>query len=318
MDRVYVMNLVTSFQLGHITRRQFLKRSTAALGSVTLASSLLAACAAVPPNAPAPTLLTPAPPTEAAPTPAPTAVPTAEPAAEETQGDAQDVMDEDVTYPDRDGEELTGYMAWPGSAVETPVPGLIVLQEWWGLNEHIKDVTRRFAAQGYVALAPDLYHGTVATEPDEARKLVMALDMPKAVAEIGQAIDFLLAQASVRGEKVGIVGFCMGGRLVLSSAATLDTIAAAVPYYGSPLTAEESATVKAAVQGHYGSADGGIPVSGVEAMGAAMEAAGIESEFYIYDGAPHAFFNDTAASYRPEAAQQAWERTLAWFEKYLS
>ncbi|MGB5051185.1 MAG: dienelactone hydrolase family protein, partial [Caldilineaceae bacterium] len=217
-----------------------------------------------------------------------------------------------------DGEELTGYMAWPASAAASPVPGLIVIQEWWGLNEHIKDVTRRFAAQGYVALAPDLYHGAVATEPDEARKLVMALDMPEAVAEIGQAIDFLLSQENVTGEKAGIVGFCMGGRLVLASATTLETIAAAVPFYGSPLTPEESATVKAPVQGHYGAADGGISVESVKAMQDAMEAAGIVNEFYIYDAAPHAFFNDTAASYRPEAAAAAWTRTLAWFAAHLS
>lgn len=317
MDRVYVMNLVASFQLGHISRRQFLKRSAAALGSVTLASSLLAACAAVPANAPAPTLVTPVPPTEAAPTAAPTAASTEAPTAEAAVEAGPEVMGEDVTYPDRDGEELTGYLAWPASAAETPLPGLIVLQEWWGLNEHIKDVTRRFAAQGYVALAPDLYKGAVATEPDEARKLVMALDMPEAVAEIGQASNYLLGLERVRGEKVGIVGFCMGGRLVLASATTLDTLGAAVPFYGSPLGAEEAAAVKAPVQGHYGSADGGIPVDGVKAMEAAMQAADIESEFYIYEGAPHAFFNDTSASYRPEAAQQAWERTLAWFAAHL-
>lgn len=314
MDRVYVMNLVSSFQLGHLSRRQFLKRSTAALGSIALANGLLAACATVPANAPAPTLITPVPPTQTAPTVAPTAEAIAETAAEDDPA----VMGEDVAYPNQDGEELTGYMAWPSSAADSPLPSLIVLQEWWGVNEHIKDVTRRFAAQGYVALAPDLYHGAVAAEPDEARKLVMALDMPEAVAEIGQAIDFLLSQTSVRGEKAGIVGFCMGGRLVLASALALDTVGAAVPFYGTALSPEEAGKVKAPVQGHYGSADGGIPVSGVEAMGAAMEAAGIPNEFYIYDGAPHAFFNDTAGSYRPEAAQQAWERTLAWLATYLA
>lgn len=317
MDRVYVMNLVASFQLGHITRRQFLKRATGALGSVAVANSLLAACAAVPPNAPAPTLITPLPPTETAPTPTSlpeaTAMPTAEAAAEEVE-----VMGEDVTYPDRDGEELTGYLAWPTSAASEPLPGVIVIQEWWGLNEHIKDVTRRFAAAGYVALAPDLYHGAVATEPDEARKLVMALDMAEAVAEIGQAVDFLLAQESVRGEKAGIVGFCMGGRLTLVSATTLDTIGAAVPFYGSALSPEDAATAKVPVQGHYGTADGGIPVASVEAMAKAMSDAGVVNEFYFYQDAPHAFFNDTSASYRPEAAQQAWERTLAWFAAHLS
>ena len=313
MDRVYVMNLVASFQLGHITRRQFLKRSTAALGSVALANSLLVACAAVPPNAPTPTLV--------APTAAPTAAaPTAEPTAEAVEEGAPEIMGETVTYPNREGaeQELTGYLAWPASAADSPLPGVIVLQEWWGVNEHIKDVTRRFAAAGYVALAPDLYHGAVATEPDEARKLVMELDMPEAVAEIGQAIDFLLAQESVRGEKAGMVGFCLGGRLVLASATTLETIAAAVPFYGTPLSAEDSAKVKAPVQGHYGSEDGGIPVASVQAMEAALDGAGIVNDVYIYDGAPHAFFNDTAASYRPEAATTAWERTIAWFAEHLA
>lgn len=304
MDRVYVMNLVSSFQLGHISRRQFLQRSTIALGSVALANGLLAACATVPANAPAPTLITPLPPT----------APVAEAAAE----DEAAVMGEEVTYPDRDGAALTGYLAWPLSAAADPLPGVIVIQEWWGLNEHIKDVTRRFAAAGYVALAPDLYHGAVATEPNEARKLVMALDMPAAVVEIGQAIDFLLAQASVRGEKAGVVGFCMGGRLVLASALALDTVGAAAAFYGTALSPEEAGKVKAPVQGHYGSADGGIPVSAVEAMGAAMDAAGVPNEFYIYDGAPHGFFNDTSGSYRPAAAQSAWERTLAWFATYLA
>lgn len=97
-------------------------------------------------------------------------------------------------------------------------PAVIVLQEWWGLNEHIQDVARRLAREGYVALAPDLYKGQVATEPDEARKLVMELDMPAAVQEIGSAADFLLAQDYVSGEQVGVMGFCMGGGLVLQSA----------------------------------------------------------------------------------------------------
>lgn len=317
MDRIYVMNLVASFQLGHISRRQFLKRATGALGSVALANGLLAACATVPPNAPAPTLVTPVPPTDTPPTAEPTEEPTAEPTPEPAAEAEPEILAEMVTYPDRDGEELTGYLAVPEPSAGRPLPGIIVLQEWWGLNDHIKDVTRRFAGAGYVALAPDLYKGAVATEPDEARKLVMELDMAEAVAEIGQAIEYLLSQESVSGEKAGIVGFCMGGRLVLASATMLDTIGAAVPFYGSALTPEEAATVKAPVQGHYGTEDRGIPVDSVETMQAALEGAGITNEFYFYEGAPHAFFNDTSASYRPEAAAAAWERALAWFAAHL-
>ncbi|RME61001.1 MAG: dienelactone hydrolase family protein [Caldilineae bacterium] len=304
MDRVYVMNLVASFQLGQISRRQFLRRASAALGSTALANTLLAACATVPPNAPAPAPIAPA----------GTSAPAPEPAASAGKEEAG-VIAEDVSYPDRDGETLNGYLARPGDG--TPAPGVIVIQEWWGLNDHIRDVTRRFAAAGYTALAPDLYHGAVATEPDEARKLVMELDMAEAVAEIGQAIDFLLAQEYTAGDKVGVVGFCMGGRLVLMTALENDNLGATVAFYGSPLTPEQAPGVKAPLQGHYGAEDGGIPVDAVKAMGAALDEAGIPNEIYVYEGAPHAFFNDTRSSYRPEAAAAAWERTLAWFQQYL-
>jgi carboxymethylenebutenolidase len=168
------------------------------------------------------------------------------------------------------------------------------------------DVTRRIASEGYVALAPDLYKGQVATEPDEARKLVMELDMPAAVEEIGDAIDHLLAQEFVSGDKAAIVGFCMGGRLALMTALANDNLAVAAPFYGSPLTPEEAANVKAPVLGLYGADDGGIPVDAVQSMGEALTAAGIDNEIQIYAGAPHAFFNDTRESYRPEAAADAW------------
>lgn len=220
-----------------------------------------------------------------------------------------------VEYTGPDGETLTGYLARPEG--DEPFPAVIVIQEWWGLNEHIMDVTRRVANEGYVALAPDLYHGQVATEPDEARKLVMELDMAAAVEEIGSAIDYLLAQEYVAGDKAGVVGFCMGGRLVLASAVADTNVGAAVAFYGQPLTPAEAADVKAPVLGLYGADDGGIPVDNVRAMQEGLTNAGITNEFHIYDGAPHAFFNDTRSSYRPEAAADAWQRTLAWFEQYL-
>jgi carboxymethylenebutenolidase len=214
---------------------------------------------------------------------------------------------------------LPGYLARPADGAA--YPAVIVLQEWWGLNEHIMDVTRRFAQQGYVALAPDLYKGVVATEPDEARKLVMELDMPAAVAEIGSAADFLLAQDYVTGEQVGITGFCMGGRLTLMAAlddADKGRYAVAIPFYGSPLTPEEAAQVQTPILGLYGADDGGIPVAEVQAMGEALTAAGVENQIIVYPGAPHSFFNDTRESYRPEAAADAWQQALAWLQQYLS
>ena len=187
------------------------------------------------------------------------------------------------------------------------------------MDDHIKDVTRRFAEQGYVALAPDLYHGVVATEPDEARKLVMALDMAAAVGEIQQAISYLLEQAAVGSEKAGIVGFCMGGRLTLMTALADDNLGAAIAFYGSPLEPAQVGELKAPLLGLYGSADSGIPVDGVNAMATALEEDGIEHEIQIYDGAQHAFFNDTRAnSYNAEAAADAWARALAWFGQHLS
>ncbi|MCB0160237.1 MAG: dienelactone hydrolase family protein [Caldilineaceae bacterium] len=304
MDRIYVMQLVRSFQVGEISRRTFLRRTTAALGSVAAANVLLAACSPVLD----PSMMTPNPVVDEEATANQPAV------GEMTTSDG--VVSGMVAYPDPDGEELTGHLAYPEG--DGAHPGIIVIQEWWGLNDHIKDVADRFAAAGYVALAPDLYKGQVATEPDEARKLVMELDMAEAVNEIQAAMDYLLAQENVAGDKAGIVGFCMGGRLVLMTGLASDDVGAAVAYYGSPLTPEEAANFKAPLMGHYGTADQGIPVEGVETMGQAMTDAGIENEIYIYDGAQHAFFNDTrASSYDADAAAASWERTLGWFADRL-
>ncbi|MCA9919966.1 MAG: dienelactone hydrolase family protein, partial [Anaerolineales bacterium] len=217
-----------------------------------------------------------------------------------------------ATYPGAD-EALMGYWAYQSGG--EPRPAIIVIQEWWGLNDHIKDVANRFAAQGYVALAPDLYHGVVTTEPDEARKEAMALGTQEAVAEIQAAIDFLKGQAMVNG-RFGIVGFCMGGGLVLQTAATSADINAAVPFYGTPLSTSQAAQVSAPVLSFLGSRDG-IPASGYETMHTALTDAGVPNKFQLYEGAQHAFFNDTRASYNAEAAADAWQQMLSWFETYL-
>ena len=304
MDRIYVMQLVRSFQVGEINRRTFLLRAGAAMGSLAAANVLLAGCA--------PVSTFPRPVVEAA------------PSGEGVGSAATNMTSEDglmaatVEYPGPGGETLTGYLAYPDDG--GAYPAAVVMQEWWGLNEHIKDVARRLALEGYVVLAPDLYKGQVATEPDEARKLVMELDMPAAVAEIGSAIDYLLAQENVSSAQAGVVGFCMGGGLALMTAladAGVGKVGAAVPFYGQPLSPEQAAQVQAPVLGLYGADDGGIPVAAVQAMQDALTTAGVDNEFQIYAGAPHAFFNDTRASYRPEAAADAWARLLAWFEEYL-
>jgi len=305
MDRIYVMQLVRSFQVGAISRRVFLQRASVAVGGMATANLLLAACR--------PVSGTPRPVTEATPTGEGVG------SADTNLTTEEGLIAEMVEYPGPDGEMLPGYLARPDG--EGPYPGVIVLQEWWGVNEHIKDVTRRVALERFVALAPDLYKGQVATEPDEARKLVMELDMGAAVEEIGSAADFLLAHEAVSGEQADIMGFCMGGRLVLMSAlndAGTGRYGAAVAFYGQPLTPDEAAQVKTPILGLYGADDGGIPVTEVTMMQEALAAAGVEHEIQIYEGAPHSFFNDTRESYRPEAAADAWQRTLGWFAQYLA
>ncbi len=295
MDRIYLMELVRSRQVGAVSRREFLQQATAVLGSALTANMLLAACTPVAEDA------------------LPPVVDTTQPTAVPGTAVAGDLTTGVITYPDQAGTDLIGYLARQTDG--PPAPGVIVLQEWWGLNEHIQDVTRRFAREGFVALAPDLYHGVVTTEPNEARKLVMELDMPTAVGEIEQAITYLKSQPFVRGG-VGVVGFCMGGGLVLQTAVRSQALDAGVVFYGSPLSPADAAKVTAPILTFLGTADN-IPVSGVETMHHAFDEAGIENAYQIYDGAQHAFFNDTRSSYNPNAAADAWARTLAWFRQHL-
>ena len=209
---------------------------------------------------------------------------------------------------------------WRSRPMDTAHPGVVVIQEWWGLVPHIKDVAERFAREGFVALAPDLYHGQAADEPDEARKLAMALDAQRAVQEIAAAARYLKKMQNVAPQKVGVVGWCMGGGLSLSTAAHhADLIGAAVAFYGRPLTAGDTARLQVPVLGLYAEHDHGIPVEAVRAFEAEMDKQQVPHEVHIYPGASHAFFNDTRPQiYQAAAAQDAWQKTLAWFRKYLA
>jgi carboxymethylenebutenolidase len=217
------------------------------------------------------------------------------------------------------GDMVPGYLAKPDG--DGPFPAVVVIQEWWGLNAHIKDVTERFAREGFAALAPDLYRGAVALEPDDARKLAMELDRPQAIKDIQGAADYLLDQPYVAPKKAGVMGFCMGGGLTAMMAYLGQNVGAAVMFFGNvrDLANDDiAAQVSAPLMGNFGEADAGIPVDTVQAAEQALKKHGKVCDFYIYPNAPHAFFNDDRPHiYQPDAAAHAWGRTLGWLRQYL-
>ena len=224
---------------------------------------------------------------------------------------------ETISFP-ANGGTGQGYLALPDGA--GPHRAVVVIQEWWGLNEHIQDVTRRFAAAGYVALAPDLYHGQVAEEPDDARRLAMELEIPHAAKEMAGAAAYLAGRPDVAPRKVGTIGFCMGGSLALLLGASSPHIGAVASFYGGrPMGEAELAALSAPVLAIFGEKDEGIPPERHAALDEALNQAGLPHTIYVYPGAPHAFFNDARPSgYRAEAARDAWARALAWFDTHLS
>jgi len=197
-------------------------------------------------------------------------------------------------------------------------PGIIVIQEWWGLVPHITDVCDRFAAAGYSALAPDLYSGATTTEPDEAGKLMMALNVDRAADELDGAIEFLLASDAVTSSTVGVVGYCMGGGLALVLAARRpDDVSACAPYYGLipwEGAAPDYSRLAAPVHGHYAELDAFFGPEQVAALQATLDAAGKEAVLTIHPGVQHAFFNDTRPEVYDEAtAAAAFAETCEFF-----
>lgn len=217
------------------------------------------------------------------------------------------------------GGNQRGYLATPELGAG---PGVVVIQEYWGLVPHIQDVCDRFAREGFSALAPDLYRGATAAEPDEADKLMMALNLGQAAQDMGAAVDHLRASPAVRGDGLGVVGFCMGGGLALMLAAQRPAdIDACVTFYG--LIPWESArpdwsALDAPVQGHFGEQDGLFSPERARQLQEALESSGTTTDFNIYADAGHAFFNDRRAdAYVESAASLAWTRTLEFLRAKL-
>ncbi|MEM8613084.1 MAG: dienelactone hydrolase family protein [Cyanobacteria bacterium P01_H01_bin.105] len=244
-------------------------------------------------------------------------VPVASPAATDVDPDL--VTTEDVTYGILDGEPFEGYLAKPSDAT-SPLPGLIVIQEWWGLNDNIRTMTRRLAAEGYTALAVDLYDGQVAETRDEAKTLVQAAiqNSDRLTKNVVAAYNYLTNEQQV--PTVGSIGWCFGGSWSLNTALALPTeLDAAVIYYGGQISTDPAilAPLQMPIQGHFGSLDTSPSPDTVQAFETALNDLGKDTEIYIYEGANHAFANPSGTRYNAEAADLSWQRTVAFLKQHL-
>jgi carboxymethylenebutenolidase len=223
---------------------------------------------------------------------------------------------EKVRFASKSGSELGGELTLPHG--DHHAPGIVLLQEWWGLNANIRAYLDRLAHAGFIVLAPDLYHGASTKEPEEAARLMGQLSWPKALDEIAGAVAYLHKHPRCIG-KVGVMGFCMGGALAFAAAATDHEISAAVPFYGIP---PESAkidvgSIKAPVLAHFASRDLWATADGAKAIQGQIKQNGGSMELHVYE-ADHAFMNEHRQEvHNPEAAKQAWDRTLEFLHKHL-
>jgi carboxymethylenebutenolidase len=218
-----------------------------------------------------------------------------------------------VDFPSNGGT-THGYLATPTSGKG---PGVLVIQEWWGLVPHIKRVADRFAAEGFTALAPDMYHGKTADEPDGAGKLFMALNIAQAEKDLRGAAAYLAQQSSTA--RIGCVGFCMGGQLALFAGTVNNNVGAVVDFYGiHPNVKPDYAKLAGPVLGIFAEKDQFVTPQTAREVDAAIKKAGKSSEIHIYPNVDHAFFNeDNQGAYNQSAADDAWRRTIAFFRQHL-
>jgi carboxymethylenebutenolidase len=221
-------------------------------------------------------------------------------------------MGKRIEFPSN-GHTCTGYYAGTG-------PGVVVIQEWWGLVPHVEDVVDRFAAEGFAAVAPDLYHGKTTKSPDEAGRLLMELDAERAEREIASAGEWLLARPECTSGKYGVVGFCMGGALAQYTATKEKNAGAAVSFYGGfrklPM---DWTSLGGPILLIYAENDKGVPPEQGRQLQKQLEDLGKEVEVVVYPGASHGFFNDTRKEvYKADAAADAWRRTIDLFRRSLT
>jgi carboxymethylenebutenolidase len=226
------------------------------------------------------------------------------------------ITTKEISYPGKAGN-LKAYVANPGGAR----PAVIVVQEWWGLNENIKDIARRFADEGYFAIAPDLYSrqgNKVATNPNTAAELMGGLKTADGIEDLNSTIGWLRAQSDIKSSKIGITGYCMGGSYAMLLPCESKEISAAAPFYGEIPADDKIRNLNCAIFYAYGANDGWIQRPDVERLGADLKKFGKPGEVKIYEGCDHGFFNDTRKDvYAPDAAKDAWQKTLKLFAENL-
>ena len=215
-----------------------------------------------------------------------------------------------------DGETYRGYLC----PAATPAPGVVVVQEWWGLVDHVKDICDRFAGEGFTALAPDLYKGAEAKSPDEAGKMLMALNIAETEKILRGAIRALLDDPSCASETAGVVGFCMGGQLALFAAATSpELVSACVDFYGvHPNAHPPLENLRAPLLGIFAEVDKYITPAVLAELDRKLTALGKPHEFHTYAGTEHGFYNETTDHHHPEAARDSWRRTLAFLRRHVA
>ncbi|MGI8429032.1 MAG: dienelactone hydrolase family protein [Solirubrobacteraceae bacterium] len=225
----------------------------------------------------------------------------------------------DVEFPcNGSGSTTSGYLAVPESGAG---PAVVVLQEWWGLVPEIRGVCDSLAREGFLALAPDLFHGETTEQPDEAEQKMMAMNMDAAVKEMSGAVDFLAAHEGHQGERIGALGFCLGGGLAVWAASVNPKIAATVSYYYvMPHGKPDFSAIHGPVLGHFGTADDFVSVDAARELEQELRDADVPVEFHFYDDAGHAFMNeaDRLGTYNPEAAGMSWNRTIRFLETNLA
>jgi carboxymethylenebutenolidase len=229
-------------------------------------------------------------------------------------------MGKTVSYKRPDGKSVNGYLAEPAAGAKAPA--MVVIQEWWGMNDQIKGVADKFAKAGYRALVPDLYRGKQALDANEAKHLMEGLNFGDAAGEdIRGAVQYLKGSGS---SKVGVTGFCMGGALTVLSAVNVPEMDAGVIWYGyPPLQYVDASKIKAPLLGHWATQDQAFAISGVDQLEKKLREANVKFEFHRYN-CKHAFANETAdqkkldmLKYDPKAAEQAWQRTMDFLAKQL-